>query len=70
VRELASSLGITFVIVTHELASIDAISDRIIMLEKDAKTIIATGTPAQLKNDHSNPYVYNFFNRTIHKGEK
>ncbi len=57
-------------IVTHELASIDAISDRIIMLEKDAKTIIATGTPEQLKNDHSNPYVYNFFNRTIHKGEK
>ena len=70
VMELASSLGITFVIVTHELASIDAISDRIIMLEKDAKTIIATGTPEQLKNDHSNPYVYSFFNRTIHKGEK
>ncbi|MBU0463491.1 MAG: ATP-binding cassette domain-containing protein [Proteobacteria bacterium] len=70
VMELASSLGITFVIVTHELASIDAISDRIIMLEKNAKTIIATGTAEQLKNDHSNPYVYNFFNRTIHKGEK
>ena len=70
VMELASSLGITFVIVTHELASINAISDRIIMLEKDAKTIIATGTPEQLKNDHSNPYVYSFFNRTIHKGEK
>ena len=70
VMELASSLGITFVIVTHELASIDAISDRIIMLEKNAKTIIAAGTPEQLKNDHSNPYVYSFFNRTIHKGEK
>jgi len=70
VKELASSLGITFVIVTHELASIESISDRIIMLEKDAKTIIATGTPEQLKKDHGNPYVYNFFNRTIHKGEE
>lgn len=70
VTDLATSLGITFVIVTHELASIEAISDRIIMLEKTAKTIVATGTHEQLKNDHSNPYVYNFFNRTIDKGEK
>ena len=70
VMDLASSLGITFVIVTHELASIEAISDRIIMLEKNAKTIIAAGTPEQLKTDTSNPYVYNFFNRTIDKGEK
>lgn len=69
IKNLASSLGITFVIVTHELASIDAISDRIIMLEKTARGIVATGTPEQLKNDKSNPYVYNFFNRTIHKGE-
>ena len=70
VMDLASHLGITFVIVTHELASIEAISDRIIVLEKSAKGIVATGTPEQLKNDHSNPYVHNFFNRKISKGEK
>jgi phospholipid/cholesterol/gamma-HCH transport system ATP-binding protein len=75
VKDLANSLGITFVIVTHELASIESISDRIIVLEKSAKGIIATGTPEQLKNDPGNPYVYNFFNRTIltqqtDKGEK
>ncbi|MBU2481318.1 MAG: ATP-binding cassette domain-containing protein, partial [Proteobacteria bacterium] len=63
IKDLASSLGITFVIVTHELASIDAISDRIIMLEKTTKGIIATGTPDQLKQDKQNPHVYNFFNR-------
>lgn len=67
VMELAQSLGITFVIITHELASIEAISDRIIMLEKKAKGIIATGTPAQLKTDRSIPDVYNFFNRTLSK---
>ncbi len=65
VKDLASSLGITFVIVTHELASIEAISDRIIMLEKNAKGIIATGTPTQLKLEKNNTAVYNFFNRTL-----
>ncbi|MCP3873722.1 MAG: ATP-binding cassette domain-containing protein [Desulfobacteraceae bacterium] len=70
ITDLASSLGITFVVVTHELASIGTISDRIIMLEKNAKGIIAAGTSEQLKKDLSNPYVYNFFNRTIDKGEK
>ena len=70
VKDLASSLGITFVIVTHELASIDAIADRIIMLEKSAKGIIAQGTPEQMKTNTENPYVYNFFNRKIEKGEK
>jgi phospholipid/cholesterol/gamma-HCH transport system ATP-binding protein len=70
VMDLAASLGITFVIVTHELASIETISDRVIMLEKNAKGIIAMGTPEQLKDDQSNLYVYNFFNRRIDKGEK
>ncbi len=63
VTSLASDLGITFVIITHELASIETISDRIIMLEKSAKGIIAIGTVEQLKSDKTNSYVYNFFNR-------
>lgn len=70
VKDLSSSLGITFVIVTHELASIDAIADRIIMLEKSVKGIIAEGTSEQLKNNTDNPFVYNFFNRKIDKGGK
>lgn len=67
VTDLSTSLGITFVIITHELASIEAISDRIIVLEKSAKGIIAMGTPDQLKNDPENSYVFNFFNRTMDK---
>ncbi len=65
VKDLSSSLGITFIIVTHELASIDAIAHRIIMLEKSAKGIIATGTPEQMKTNTDNPLVYNFFNRKL-----
>jgi phospholipid/cholesterol/gamma-HCH transport system ATP-binding protein len=70
VKTLAASLGITFVIVTHELASIDAISDRIIMLDKQARGIIATGTVAQLKADTAHPAVTRFFNRVPLQGEE
>ena len=68
VRFLAGSLGITFVIVTHELASIDAISDRIIMLDKEARGIIAEGTPDELKQSSGHPAVKRFFNRSVEKG--
>ena len=44
IRRLAASLGVTFVIVTHELASIFAIADRVIMLDKRKKGIIAEAT--------------------------
>ena len=63
ILELAGSLNITFIIVTHELESILTISDQVIMLGKDEKGIIAQGDPKQLKADPSNPYVYKFFNR-------
>lgn len=63
ILELARSLKITFVIVTHELESILTISDRVIMLGKKEKGIIAQGDPKKLKADPSNPYVYKFFNR-------
>ncbi len=63
ILKLKASLGITFVIVTHELESILTIADRTIMLEKNVKGIIAQGPPGKLKADKSNSYVYNFFNR-------
>jgi len=63
IMDLAASLGITFVIVTHELESILTIADRTIMLEKETRKIIAQGPPGELKQDRSNPYVHNFFNR-------
>ncbi len=68
--DLSQNLNITFVIVTHELASIESIAHRVIMLEKQSKSIVATGSHMDLKKDTTNPYVYNFFNRIIDKGEK
>jgi len=60
---LNNALGLTMIVVTHDLASILRISHRIIMLDKTQRTIIARGTPNELKNYKENKIVYNFFNR-------
>jgi phospholipid/cholesterol/gamma-HCH transport system ATP-binding protein len=61
--DLSRNLDITFVIVTHELASIETIADRVIMLDKDAQGIIAQGDPKVLKTQSDNKKVFEFFNR-------
>jgi phospholipid/cholesterol/gamma-HCH transport system ATP-binding protein len=58
---LSSVLGITFVIVTHELDSIFAIVDRAIVLDKETKTMVATGSPAELRDHCQHPFVRSFF---------
>ncbi len=60
---LAKNLHITFVIVTHELASIYTIADRVIMLDKRVKKIVATGAPHYLRDSSKDPWVRQFFNR-------
>ena len=63
IKDLSRNLGFTFVIVTHELQSIFAVADRVIMLDGRTKSIIGTGTPEDLKNHSPNPWVRQFFNR-------
>ena len=63
ILQLNKSLGTTIVVVTHELASIFAIAQRVIMLDKEQKKIIAEGNPFELKERSSDPKVRNFFNR-------
>ncbi len=63
ILELARSLDITFVIVTHELESIFSVADRVIMLDKETKTIVASGRPEELRDNSDNPWVRQFFNR-------
>lgn len=60
---LAKHLKITFVVVTHELPSIYAIADRVIMLDKPTKSIIAEGKPQDLRDHSENPWVRQFFLR-------
>nr|WP_232818545.1 ATP-binding cassette domain-containing protein [Elioraea thermophila] len=61
---LARDLGTTFVVVTHELDSIMTIADRVIMLDKQARGMIAEGDPRRLKVESTDPVVRAFFNRT------
>jgi phospholipid/cholesterol/gamma-HCH transport system ATP-binding protein len=51
------------VIVTHELPSIYAVADRVVMLDKAKKGIIAEGRPEDLRDHSENPYVRRFFRR-------
>jgi len=68
ISQLSRYFGITFVIVTHDLASINAIADRVIMLDAQSGTILAEGRPADLRG-HSSPSVQRFFNRQATPGQ-
>lgn len=61
--ELNSAIGITMLVVTHDIASIMKISHRVVMLDKEKKGIVAEGKPEELKHFTNNILVYNFFNR-------
>jgi phospholipid/cholesterol/gamma-HCH transport system ATP-binding protein len=63
ILDLRRDLGITFVVVTHELASILAIADRCIMLDKTAQGVIAEGDPRTLGETSENHTVRAFFRR-------
>jgi phospholipid/cholesterol/gamma-HCH transport system ATP-binding protein len=63
ILELRTTLGATFVVVTHELQSIMAIADRCIMLDAKAQGIIAEGDPKRLRAESTNPTVRAFFLR-------
>lgn len=63
ILRLRASLGITFVVVTHELPSIFTIADRCIMLDKGRRGIVAEGRPADLRDHSEDPLVRRFFNR-------
>ena len=63
VTGLRRTMGITFVVVTHELHSIFTIADRVIMLDKRVKGMVETGDPKHLRDHSTNPWVRQFFNR-------
>jgi len=55
VRSINTGIGATMVIVTQELASIFAVGQRVIMLDKEAKGIIAEGDPVVLRKESADP---------------
>jgi phospholipid/cholesterol/gamma-HCH transport system ATP-binding protein len=63
ILSLRKNLGITFIVVTHELESIFTIADRAIMLDPLSRSIIADDVPASLRDRSTDARVHQFFNR-------
>jgi phospholipid/cholesterol/gamma-HCH transport system ATP-binding protein len=57
------TIGVTAVVVTHELASIFAIGDDAVFLDAESKTIIARGSPKGLLAECTDPRVRDFLTR-------
>ena len=70
ILRLNEALGITFVIVTHELASVYATADRVIMLDKETKGILAEGRPQDLRDHSDVDRVRRFFRREVEPKEE
>ena len=70
ILRLSRTLGITFVVVTHELASIHAIAARVVMLDKRLRGIIASGSPAELRDHPADDWVRRFFKREAEPVER
>jgi phospholipid/cholesterol/gamma-HCH transport system ATP-binding protein len=61
---LNEGLGLTLVVVTHDLESIFNIAKRCIVLDKASQSIIARGDPRELRVSDADPRVHSFFNRS------
>ena len=63
IRRLSENLGVTFVIVTHDLGSVFVAMDRVVLLDRRAKGIIAEGDPRRIRDETTDPRVRAFFRR-------
>lgn len=63
ILQIRDTLGTTMVIVSHELASIYALADRVIMLDAGAHGIIAEGRPRELAAASNDARVRDFLTR-------
>lgn len=63
ILQIRETFGTTIVVVSHELASIYDIADRVIMLDRAEQGIIATGRPRELAAGSRDPRVTEFLRR-------
>ena len=66
--QVRDTLGTTVLVVSHSLSSIFHIADRMILLDPQAKGIIATGAPLELKRGNADPHVREFLEQTPPEG--
>ena len=64
IEALNRMLGTTFVVISHELASIFAIGHRFAMLDGARRRLVALGPPAELRDHSDDAWVRRFLSRT------
>ncbi len=69
ILQLRDTLGATFVVVTHALASIFAIGNNSVFLDTESTTIIAQGNPHDLLAHSTDPRVIRFLTRGKKQGD-
>jgi phospholipid/cholesterol/gamma-HCH transport system ATP-binding protein len=62
--ELNAFLGITLIVVTHQMATIENLAGRCLMLDANTKGVIASGSVAELR-ESADQRVRSFFQRQI-----
>jgi phospholipid/cholesterol/gamma-HCH transport system ATP-binding protein len=70
ILQVRDTFGTTCVVVSHELASIFGIADRVIMLDRTAQGIIAEGPPKELVAKSQDPRVLEFLRFSLHEGSR
>ncbi len=66
--EMRNFLNVTIAVVTHVVPTLENISTRCIMLDKESKGIIASGQLQELQENASDSRVRGFFQRRIKQG--
>jgi phospholipid/cholesterol/gamma-HCH transport system ATP-binding protein len=64
IRGINTGLGTTMVIVSHQVELVLRIADRVMMMDRAEKGIIARGTPEELRLSATDPRVRNFLFRS------
>lgn len=64
IRRLSRELGMTIVIISHELASIEAIADRAIYLDRSVDGVLDEGPPHLLRTESPHAIIRQFFTRS------
>jgi len=63
ILQLRQNLNMTFVVVTHELASLFAIGNNSIFLNSETRSVDGYGDPKELLRDTTSPLIRNFLTR-------
>jgi phospholipid/cholesterol/gamma-HCH transport system ATP-binding protein len=69
VKELRDGLGVTVIMVSHELPSLFGICDDGVFLDAESQTAIAHGAPQTLRDECAHPTVHAFMHRDPPPGD-